>query len=268
METELANSQDILLQRAKLIHFEHPLSERYRFFLRLEYLFKLMDHNMRRDSPENSHNALSAFLDIVNVVGRTDIKTESVKELERIAGVLAPLVGKPGIEHTRLHYILQYVKQTSAKLRELTGPIDKQIKEDELLKILQLRNNIPGGMCDFDLPAYRFWLKQSSDKRIQDLETWFKPYSYLRNAIEVALELIRTSESFENHVAEAGIYKQLLDTKTQYQLIVVSLPEQTKYYPEFSGSRHRFSIRFIDTTLKYPAQTTDDVKFYLSCCKL
>lgn len=268
METSLANDINSLTQHAKVINFEHPLNERYRFFLRLEYLFNLLEHHMGWEAPENSHTALSALLDIVNVVNRTDIKAESVKELDRIAGVLTPLVDKPGIELTRLDQILASVKQTAAQLRDITGPIDKALKEEELLKTLRLRNNIPGGMCDFDLPAYRFWLKQPPERRLQDLQQWSQPYHYLRDAIDIALELIRASESFERQTADNGIYKQSLNAKTSYQLIVVSLPANTHFYPEFSGSKHRFSVRFLDTTQKHPAQTNENVEFHLSCCKL
>jgi cell division protein ZapD len=268
MEAELANSIDTRSLRAKVINFEHPLNERYRFFLRLEYLFKLLEHHMAWEAPENSHTALSALLDIINVVSRTDIKAESVKELDRIAGVLTPLLDKPGIELTRLDQILNSVKQTSTQLREITGPIDKTLKEEELLKALQLRNNIPGGMCDFDLPSYRYWLQQTPERRLQDLHKWVEPFNPLRNAIDIALELVRASTSFERHTAEDGIYKQVLNPKIPCQLIIVSLPANTSYYAEVSGSKHRFSVRFLDTTLKHPAKTSQNVEFDLSCCKL
>jgi cell division protein ZapD len=282
MEAELANSIDTHSLRAKVINFEHPLNERYRFFLRLEYLFKLLEHHMAWEAPENSHTALSALLDIINVASRTDsalldiinvasrtdIKAESVKELDRIAGVLTPLMDKPGIELTRLDQILNSVKQTSAQLREITGPIDKTLKEEELLKALQLRNNIPGGMCDFDLPSYRYWLQQTPERRLQDLHKWVEPFNPLRNAIDIALELVRASTSFERHTAEGGIYKQVLNPKIPCQLIIVSLPANTSYYAEVSGSKHRFSVRFLDTTQKHPSKTSQNVEFDLSCCKL
>lgn len=269
MEAELANSNTATLaQRASPIKYEHPLTERYRFFLRLEYLFNLIDHHIAWESPENSHTAVRALLDAISVTGRTDVKTESIKELDRIANVLTALTNSPGIELARLDDILTSVKACSTELRNIAGPIDKKLKDEDLLKMLLQRNSIPGGMCDFDLPPFRYWLNQSPGKRLDDIRLWLQPFRPLRNAIDVALELVRASTSFEQQVAEEGIYKQSMDPKSPCQLIVVTLPSNSSYYAEFSGSKHRFSVRFLDSTQQHPTQTTESVEFELSCCKL
>ncbi|WP_455220078.1 cell division protein ZapD [Kaarinaea lacus] len=268
MEASAANTFENLPMRARVIKFEHPLNERYRFFLRLEYLFNLMEHHMAWESPENSHTAVTTLLDTINVVSRTDIKTETVKELDRIAGVLTPLKDKPGIELGTLDEVLSTLKQLSAQLRGISGPIDKDLKEDDLLKALQQRNNIAGGMCDFDLPAYRYWLMQLPERRLQDLQSWLEPFRPLQYAVESALDLVRGSTAPEREVAEDGIYKRSLDPKSPCQLIMVSLPVNTSYFAEFSGSKHRFTVRFMDATQKHPLQTHDHVEFDLCCCKL
>ena len=268
MGSNAATSIDKQPMHARVIKFEHPLNERYRFFLRLEYLFNLMEHHLSWESPQSSHSALSVLLDIMNVVGRTDVKTDTVKELDRIHGVLNPLKGKPGIEMGTLDEILSTLKQLSSQLRNITGPIDKDIKDDELLKTLQLRNSIAGGLCDFDLPAYRYWLRQPAERRLHDLHNWLEPFRPLQYAVESALDLVRQSTTAERQVAEDGAYKQSLDPKIPCQLIVVSLPGNTSYFAEFSGSKHRFTVRFLDATQKHPIQTNHRVEFDLSCCKL
>lgn len=284
MEAELANqtkqnSEQIedqnsetavqnLTRTGRVVKYEHPLNERYRFFLRLEHLFGVIDHHLGWESPENSHTAVRALLDIISVVGRTDIKTESVKELDRIANRLSALANSPGIEHARLDDILVSVKAAGTELRNVAGPIDKVLKEIDLLKILQLRNSIPGGMCDFDIPSFRYWLNQPASRRLDDIRHWMQPFKPLRNAVDIALELVRASTHYQRQVAEEGIYKQSLDPKVPFQLISLTLPSQSKFYAEFSGSKHRFSVRFLDSTQQHPAQTTEDVEFELSCCRL
>ena len=276
MEAELAkNSKDsdetsfkTLAKSSRVVKYEHPLNERYRFFLRLEHLFNLIDHHLGWESPENSHTAIRALLDIISVVGRTDIKTEAVKELDRIASRLSALASSPGIELARLDDILTSVKACSTELRNIAGPIDNALKEEDLLKVLQQRNSIPGGMCDFDLPAFRYWLNQAPGRRLDDIRKWMKPFRPLRNAIDVALELVRASTNYEQQVAEDGIYKQSLDPKHPCQLILVTLPANSSYYAEFSGSKHRFTVRFLDATLAHPVQTSESVEFDLSCCRL
>lgn len=273
MEAELANensehSVKTLEQSARAVTYEHPLNERYRFFLRLEHLFNIIDHHLGWKSSENSHTAIRTLLDIISVVGRTDIKTESVKELDRIASRLTALTNSPGIELTRLDDILASVKACSTELRNIAGPIDKILKDEDLLKVLQQRNSIPGGMCDFDLPAFRYWLNKPSGRRIDDIRQWMRPFKPLRNAIDVALELIRASTSYQRQVAEDGIYKQSLDPKFPCQLIMITLPPNSNFYAEFSGSKHRFTVRFLDSTQQHPRQTSETVEFDLSCCRL
>jgi len=268
MGSNAATSIDNQPMHARVIKFEHPLNERYRFFLRLEYLFNLIEHHLSWESPQSSHSALSALLDVMNVIGRTDIKTDTVKELDRIYGVLSPLKDKPGIESGTLDEILSTLKQLGSQLRNITGPIDKELKDDELLKMLQLRNSIAGGLCDFDLPAYRFWLRQPPEHRLEDLQNWLQPFRPLQYAVETALDLVRQSTTAERQIADDGVYKQSLDPKTPCQLIIVSLPGNTSYFAEFSGSKHRFTVRFMDTTQKHPIQTSNRVEFDLSCCKL
>lgn len=276
MEAELANqtnqneqtSVQELPRSDRVVKYEHPLNERYRFFLRLEHLFNLIDHHLGWESPENSHTAVRALLDIISVVSRTDIKTESVKELDRIANRLTALANNPGIELARLDDILVSVKASSTELRNIAGPLDKKLKEEDLLKILLQRNSIPGGMCDFDLPAFRYWLNQPSSRRLDDIRHWMQPFKPLRNAVDIALELVRASTNYEKQVAEDGIYKQSLDPKMPHQLIVLTLPVLSKFYAEFSGSKHRFTVRFLDATQQHPKQTTESVEFDLSCCRL
>lgn len=253
----------------KSIKFEHPLNERYRFFLRLEFLFDLVKHNISSPAAVDSHTALGAILDIINVVSRIDIKSEGLKELDRITATLNPLKNATDIEQGRLDEILSSIKETAAKLRAINGPIDQALKEVELFKVLQQRNSIAGGLCDFDLPAYRYWLAQSPKTRSQDLHQWFQPFNPLRYAIEIALKLVRESNTAKHELAQNGVYSQTLDSKIPCQLISVTLPQNTIYFVEFSGGKHRFTIRFLDATQHPRAMPTQqNVNFDLSCCIL
>jgi len=253
----------------KSIKFEHPLNERYRFFLRLEFLFDLVKHNISSPAAVDSHTALGAILNMINVVSRIDIKSEGLKELDRITATLHPLKNATDIEQSRLDEILSSIKETSAKLRAINGPIDQALKDVELFKVLQQRNSIAGGFCDFDLPSYRYWLAQSPESRSRDLHQWFQPFNPLRYAIEIALKLVRESKTAKHELAPNGVYSQTLDTKTPCQIISVALPYNTPYFVEFSGGKHRFTIRFLEATQKpRPLPTQHNVNFDLSCCIL
>ena len=62
--------------------------------------------------------------------------------------------------------------------------------------------------------------------------------------------------------------KITLDTAAPCHLIRVMLADDAACYPEISGSKHRFTVRFLELPDldARPAQTRDDVPFRLVCC--
>ena len=67
-----------------MITFEHPLSERVRNFLRIEYLFKrFQDEIVCSDSVWAHHLALATLFDIMECAARAELKLDILQELER-----------------------------------------------------------------------------------------------------------------------------------------------------------------------------------------
>ena len=251
------------------VYFEHPVNERYRFFLRMEYIFNLIDHAMEGKTSHDSHIALSTLLDLISVVNRIDLKTEVIKELERIKLALGPLQNTPNVEHQKLSEILESLEKLRAGLFAVKGALDLPLKNIELIKSLQQRHGVSSTVCDFELPLYRYWLSRDEEQRQGDLKNWLQPFNNLQSALHLIMHLVRQSTALGSKVAESGIYKQTLEASTPCQLIVVSLPADTPYAAEFSGGKHRFTLRFLDTsTAGRPSHTQDSVEFQLGCCIL
>jgi cell division protein ZapD len=249
--------------------YEHPLNERLRFFLRLEFLFRLARHSLRGDAVWDSHNCLAALLEILNIVSRVDMKTEVIKELDRINGTLTALTETAGVNHDTLDQLLTTLGGFKSQLHGMDGPLAQELRENELFKLVIQRSGIPGGLCDFDLPPYRHWLKQPTEGRVEDLRYWLSTLDTLRLSVELMLKLIRESAEPAPQVATAGNYQQNLDTGTPYQLIRIWLPSDSPYFVEISGGKHRFTARFMDaSTETRPTQASSDVEFHISCCAL
>lgn len=249
--------------------YEHPLNERLRFFLRLEFLFRLARHSLRSDSVWDSHNSLTALLEILNIVSRVDMKTEVIKELDRINTTLTALQQTPGVNTDTLGKILTTLAGFKSQLHGMDGPLAQELRENELFKLVIQRSGIPGGLCDFDLPPYRHWLKQPAEVRIDALRYWLSTLDTLRLSVELMLKLIRESAEPTPQVAPNGNYQQNLDTGTAYQLIRIWLPANSPHFVEISAGRHRFTARFMDaSTSTRPIQADRDVDFHISCCAL
>ena len=64
--------------------FEQPLNERARSCLRLEHLFRALNKGLEGETEWDSREALCAMIEIGDLLSRTDIKGELIKELERV----------------------------------------------------------------------------------------------------------------------------------------------------------------------------------------
>jgi cell division protein ZapD len=249
--------------------YEHPLNERMRFFLRLEFLFRQARHSLRGEAVWDSHNTLTTLLEILNIVSRIDIKTEVIKELDRVSGTLNALTETPDINHETLEQLLATLAGFKSQLHSMEGPLAQELRENELFKLVIQRSGIPGGLCDFDLPQYRHWLKSSPETRVENLKYWLSTLDTLRLSVELMLKLIRESENPSPQIAENGNYQQTLVSSTPFQMIRVWLPAQSPYFVEVSAGRHRLTARFMEASIsERPIQTTDNVDFHLSCCAL
>jgi cell division protein ZapD len=248
--------------------YEQPLNERIRTLLRLEFLFEQANAHIYRHSIWDNRAAISALFDLVNIFSRADLKTEIMKELERQALFLEKLAKNPQVDSKRLEKLLDEMDVLIDRLYALKAQ-DMDIRGNEFLSSIKQRNQIAGGTCDFDLPAYHFWLSQPEEKRILDLQHWLEPFDAINQSVNLILRLVRDSAHSSQEVAESGFYQQSLDANTTCQLIRVTLKGDTPYFAEISGGKHRFTIRFMQSNFnERPSQTDKDVSFLLTCCML
>jgi cell division protein ZapD len=247
--------------------FEHPLNERVRIFLRLEHLFRKVAHFIPEEDPWASRAAVEGVLDIVAVTARSDIKTELLKELDRNSNTLNRIRRQPGVDLETLGKILEDLKRAAQELHALTGQIGQPLREDAFLKGIAKRSSIPGGTCSFDLPLYHHWLTQPPEVRQRQLRAWMHGLQPVSDAITLALSLARTSSAPRQVTAAGGFFQEALDAQAPAQLVRVTLNDNAHLFPEISGHKNRFSIRFMNTgDAKRPAPWREDTAFTLTCC--
>ena len=135
----------------KRIYYEHPLNERIRSFLRLEFLFKQVDYSINGTSVWNSRAALETILEIQNLVGRSDLKTEILKELERHTQSLARLQKNPQVDHARLNVVLDELDRLIDLIFTNNQPFGIELKLNEFLKTVNalMDESKKGGLVTF-----------------------------------------------------------------------------------------------------------------------
>ena len=250
------------------IVYEHPLSERIRTMLRLEHLFRQAVHFQNQENPWSSRIFIATLIDILDIFSRGDFKTELLKELERSTGNLKRLLEYPNIDHDRLGTILRALEHLADNIHAMKAQPGNELREDEFLTSIRQRSSIPGGTCDFDLPGFHLWLEGSKSKRTEDQKRWLATLDPIRQTIELLLKMIRNSAEAQDIVAQTGSYQKQLESNLPYQMIRVMLQQDSGYYAEISGSKHRFTIRFMQPTEGRPIAISKEVNFKLSICSL
>lgn len=252
------------------ITYEQPLNERVRTFLRIEHLFDLVQHYHESNSEWDSRLCVTALLEINDLLGRSDVKAELIKELERHSGTLSALRQNPGVDQPKLLSILQDINSYLATLRDGSCQPGQTLRKDELVASIKQRIAIASGTCNFDLPGYHHWLHQSVEDRKAALEEWQQDLATLRRGLKLALQMLRNSTTPTTEQASRGFFQRPIEANVACQMIRVVLPLGSKYFPEISGGRHRFTVRFMEQThtRDRPVQTDDTVDFELHCCIL
>lgn len=252
------------------ITYEQPLNERIRTFLRIESLFSQLDYFSKAESEWDTRAAINSLLEINELISRTDLKTDLIKELERHSTTLKALQKNPGVDPDRLNMVLDDIRKYIENLRDSNFQPGLVLKQDELINSIKQRNTMLGGTCNFDLPAYHQWLHRNLDARNEALNHWKKDLLALKNSILLSLHLIRSSTNPTQECAVKGFYQKAIEPNLSCQLIRVIMPVTTISYPEISAGKHRFTIRFMEqnSSSNRPSQSIEDINFELHCCIL
>jgi len=251
-----------------VISYDYPLNERIRTLLRLEDLFERTIYFISLDDPEAHHVALVTLFDILEVSSRADLKFDLVQELERQRQALLTFRNNPDISEEALNGALYEIEQASAALLAMQGKTGQYLRENEWLMSIKNRTGIPGGVCEFDLPAYHYWLNRDGAQRRGELSSWIEPLLPIRDGLGIVLRLLRSSGHPERQVAPRGAFQQMLSGRSA-QLIRLRLAKQQAVVPEISANKYALNIRFTvpDTDMR-PKQTDADIEFELTYCNL
>ena len=234
-----------------MILYEYPFNERIRTYLRLEQLFRRMALLLPREHPLDHHYALSTIFEVMDVGARADLKSDLLKDLEKNKQGLAAFRGNPAISETTLEAVITQVDQCYAALASLPGKAGHALTENDWLMGIRSRAGIPGGTCEFDLPAYYAWQHHAPEQRRADLQRWALTLAPLADAVALVLKLLRETGAPQKVVATTGQYQQNLPQGKTFQLLRMQLDPTLDLIPEISGNRLMISIRLM-------RQGTDD----------
>ncbi len=248
--------------------YEHPLTERMRTYLRVEALYRELRYNIERKSQWASRRAVSNLLDISAILSRGDMRSDMLKEVERQGTVFGGYQDSPNVDEKRVARILENLRELRSDLMDIGPQYLNDLRESEFLNAIKHRSTIPGGTCEFDLPAFSHWLRQPYERRRTDLTSWINKLLPLCDSVSELLWLLRNGGVSQQQVAVNGVFHYALQRGAMFGLVRIAMAPGTNCFPEISGGRHRFSIRFKDwpNSAIQSKQMIDDVVFDLTIC--
>jgi cell division protein ZapD len=250
-----------------VILYEYPFNESIRTMLRLEHLFDRLGQLIARDTPVDHHYALSTLFEILDVSSRADLKSDLLKELDKHKLQFNSYRGNPSISEEALDEITARIDLAFNGLNDVQGKAGAALNSNEWLMSIRSRLSIPGGTCEFDLPAYYAWQKHGPSRRRADLMHWISSLMPLAQALQVLLGLLRDSGTPHKVVAPAGQYQQSLSQGRIYQLMRVRLEVPPDIVPEISGHRLMVSVRLMRQDAEGRLKpSNDDASFELTLC--
>jgi len=252
-----------------VIRYEHPLNERIRTLMRLEDLYRRVQFFTAHSAAPDHHAALMALFEITDVAARADLKTDILQELERQRQLLSPLRSNPAIDPQALEELLDDIDRVSAGLLAQSGKVGQHLRDNEWLTTIKQRAAIPGGVCEFDLPAYHYWLNGDPDERRDDLEGWLAPFLPIHDGLTIILRLLRDNGRAGLHTAFRGVFQLMLTTSKVAQLLRLTIGRDLPCVPEVSANKYALNIRFIGVSGMDRGSVYDhDVDFELVFCNL
>jgi len=241
--------------------FEHPLNEKMRTWLRIEFLLKQLSASQNIVDHLGALTFFRNAAELLDVFERGELRTEILKELERQQQKLQSWAEVPGVDTATIDALRGDLKTRGAAL--MAAPrMGQLLREDRLMALVRQRLSIPGGCCSFDLPTLHIWLHIEQPLRDQQVAIWLNSLAPMRDALTMILDLIRQSGIFRNHTSLNGFFQ---DNAEGADLLRLQLKLDDSLYPQVSGHKSRYAIRFLPLDSER-GEVPARLDFELACC--
>ncbi|MDT0583274.1 MULTISPECIES: cell division protein ZapD [Alteromonadaceae] len=245
--------------------YEFPLCEKVRNYLRLEQLFKQLDHTSEFDSEYESLYFFDVLFTLLDLLERLDIRTDFIRDIDVHEKNLVHWSKHPNIDSAALEQTLKKLHQLLSELKR-TNKLGSSLKDDRFLASIRQRFSIPGGAMSFDLPHLFCWLKQAKAVREKDIHMWVQQLGLVRQNITLLMQFLRERNQYEQVVANNGFYQGVVTDKID--LIRLRCANSEGYYPVLSGNKYRYGIRFMHLVPEEGSSgsVSDNINFEIACC--
>lgn len=245
--------------------YEFPLKEKVRNYLRIEQLIAQLKSGASAPSAQLQMYFFDQLFTLLDLFERIDIRTDIIKDLDSHEKNLMYWSQHPNIDSSALEQTLDSIVSLRNSLKTCKK-FGTELKEDKFLSSIRQRFAIPGGACSFDLPNLHYWLAQPESQRSQIMNSWLATLKNVDKAISICLSFLRERGQFRPITASNGFYQGVAEDKNE--LIRVRCNTDNGYYPNLSGNKYRYAVRFMwfEPAGKTNVSVEDDITFSVAAC--
>tara|TARA_B110000967_G_C18792913_1_gene514260 strand:- start:431 stop:1165 length:735 start_codon:yes stop_codon:yes gene_type:complete len=231
-----------------MIKYEFPLNERVRKFLRIEEIFNKISEQLRIKNKFDDYVCFNLYFSTMATASRTDLKVELIQELEKQRLIISKK------NKTKKNILAQ------SQLRKVKVALEKsKIKTgfnfggDKFLHELKTRAVSPSGIVMTDFPELQYWIGTTSQKdRKKYFITKMDEYTPIKSAIKALMDILRNNVHSDAMASKIETVQYKLNSRFKNDLVMITLPEKSKYYPNISANKYAVNIHFVSAVSATP----------------
>ncbi|OUX18338.1 MAG: hypothetical protein CBE17_02210 [Gammaproteobacteria bacterium TMED257] len=244
--------------------YEEPVQEKIRKFIKIEFLFNKLFYFKHKENKHDNYIALLALCELYEILSRSDIKSELIREIENQNHYFKKIKEIPEANSEKLSSILEKQKVLLQLIHGIESNYLEYLENDILFKTIAKNSINP-----LQPTSVEFWLSRDIVLRENQINLWTEPLLFIKKSVDFILEVIRKSGRFEDKLAEKGFFIEKLDPKKNILLIRITLTSDLYYYPQISVGKQRLNIMFMSKDDKNNLIShKEDVAFILTTCVL
>ena len=140
--------------------YELPLNERLRTFMRIEFLFNRLTNFSNSKDRWQIRTTVHTLLEIYTILARTDVRREVLADLDRYIIQMQRFQSMPDADNEMATNLLEDLNIIKDKMLNLGTGYLHPLRDDDYISALLHRHTLPGGKAEFDMPRYKFWLRE------------------------------------------------------------------------------------------------------------
>lgn len=230
-----------------IIIYEHPLQERIRNFLRLEFLFARFETGCGSENVDLHHLALLSLFEIMESAARADLKLDILQELERQRQRMQI---QPECYESLDSDLGERLQNAAANLQGIQQKFGQHLRENEWLMTLKQRSALPGATSPADFASYYFWQNTSVAERQEYLQQWAAALMPTQRAIALLLTILRHHIHVSDCTAVKGNFQES-GAHTHIQLLRIGIDKSQCIIPEIAANKYQIHIRFVNVDFQH-----------------